>query len=55
MTHRLTSTWRATLLLGALLGLAACAATPAKAPDCHGIYTPINSPDHYPAPQKKVS
>jgi hypothetical protein len=54
MTHRLTPIWRATLLLGALLSLTACAATPAKAPDCHGHYTPINTPDHYPAQEKKV-
>ncbi|WIG56433.1 MAG: hypothetical protein OJF61_002221 [Rhodanobacteraceae bacterium] len=55
MTHRLAPTWRAALLVGALLSLAACAATPAKAPDCHGRYTPINTPDHYPVSKKKAS
>jgi hypothetical protein len=55
MTHRLASTWRAALLVAALLSLAACAATPAKAPDCHGRYTPINTPDHYLTLEKKAS
>ncbi len=39
--------------MGALLLLTACASTPAKPPECHGAYTPINTPDHYPATEKK--
>lgn len=55
MTRRLTPILRGALLLGALFALAACAAAPYRASDCHGGYTPINTPDHYPAPEKKAS
>jgi hypothetical protein len=54
MTRRLTRILRGALLLGALLALAACASTPDRAPGCHGPYTPINTPDHYPTPEKKA-
>ena len=54
MTRRLTPILRVTLLLAALLALAACASTPDRAPDCHGAYTPINTPDHYFTPEKKA-
>lgn len=40
-------------LVAALLALAGCASNPPQEPKyppkCHGPYTPINTPDHYPA------
>lgn len=51
MSRYLSLILRGAVLL-ALLGLAACASTPQKAPDCHGVYTPINTPDHYPVEKK---
>jgi hypothetical protein len=51
--HRLALLLRGALLVGALLLLAACASTPDRPSECHGAYTPINTPDHYPAPEKK--
>ena len=42
------------LLAAALLVLAGCTSMPARAPDCHGAYTPINTPDHYALPEKKT-
>lgn len=52
MSRSLSLLWRGIVLL-ALLSLDACASAPQKAPDCHGAYTPINTPDHY-APEKKA-
>lgn len=47
---KLTTKWLCVL---ALLLLAACASNPPQEPkyppSCHGPYTPINTPDHYPA------
>lgn len=54
MTRRFTLILRGTLLLAALLALTACASTPDRPPDCHGAYTPINTPDHYLTPEKKA-
>lgn len=53
MSPQCSPIWRGTLLF-ALLALAACASTPQKAPDCHGAYTPINTPDHYNSVEKKA-
>ena len=52
MSRPLSQLLRGIVLL-ALLVLTACASTPQRAPDCHGAYTPINTPDHY-APEKKA-
>lgn len=51
--YRLAPLLREALLVGVLLLLTACASTPDRPPACHGVYTPINTPDHYPAPEKK--
>lgn len=55
MRLRPSALGRSALLIGVLLALAGCATTPDRAPDCHGAYTPINAPDHYPAVEKKAS
>ena len=44
---------RGAVFVSAFLLLTGCVSTPAKPPECHGAYTPINVPDHYPAPEKK--
>lgn len=55
MRLRLSALGHSALLVGVLLALAGCATSPDRAPDCHGAYTPINTPDHYSALEKKAS
>jgi type IV pilus biogenesis protein CpaD/CtpE len=54
MRLRPSALGRGVLLVAVLLALAGCASTPDRPPDCHGAYTPINTPDHYPAAEKKA-
>lgn len=54
MTLHPSALARSALLVGVLLSLAGCASTPDRPPDCHGAYTPINAPYHYPATEKKA-
>ena len=52
MGQRLLVVLRNALVISLLGAVAACASVPQTAPDCHGVYTPINSPDHYHATEK---